>query len=124
MHYVANAMFLIACTATTAGSVSRTTHARPETAGCMGMMRASQIRGGARDDGRYSFSLTTYSPEGKLNQLEYAMNSALVSAHRGVGLFLPALLCVVAGAVGRFLTSGLYLKACLLSEAKNQTLSL
>lgn len=99
-YYVANAMFLIACIAARAGSILTTTDARPrETAGCTGMMRVSQIRGGARDDGRYSFSLTTYSPDGKLNQLEYAMNSALVSAHRG-GDLLPLSVRVVAGAVG------------------------
>lgn len=38
------------------------------------------VRGGAnaREDGPYSFSLTTFSPRGSLTQIEYAINSAQV----------------------------------------------
>lgn len=56
-----------------------------------------RLRGGAnggRDDGPYSFSLTTFSPRGSLSQIEYAMNSALVSElvimeHEGLRVVSP-----------------------------------
>lgn len=43
-------------------------------------IKGIQTRGGGStiDDGPYSFSLTTFSPRGSLNQLEYAMNAASV----------------------------------------------
>lgn len=38
------------------------------------------VRGGgnAKEDGLYSFSLTTFSPRGSLTQIEYAINAAQV----------------------------------------------
>lgn len=40
-----------------------------------------KIRGGASgDDTPYSFSLTTFSPQGSLAQIEYALNAAAVSS--------------------------------------------
>lgn len=47
------------------------------------MAKALTMRGGTRkDDGPYSFSLTTFSPQGSLGQIEYALNAVSVSVCR------------------------------------------
>ena len=56
---------------------------------CLCQFNFNQVQGNANNENRYSFSLTTFSPSGKLQQVEYATRAATTLGSPIIAAILP-----------------------------------